>query len=220
MLARRWMSDAGYDQRWPVVGAHGLVWRVMAESGARRGSRCQSRCGIRTPRPWGIWCCWWAPRCRSPPSPGSWASRWPAGPRSTGRRARATSRGAAHRARSQAARCGGDALRLCGATELLCGLGITPTARFEVGVDQEPGQLFFEPFHVPNPDHLAQEVAKLLGQRSVRPMSGMYEGSLLRKRGASRAAPQLRNHARLSRTTGSAVSPGSVGLVVRLACPP
>lgn len=80
----------------------------------------------------------------------------------------------------------GDALRLCGATELLCGLGITPTARFEVGVDQEPGQWFFEPFQAHNPDHLAQEVAELVGERGVCAMSGTHEGSLLRRRGASR----------------------------------
>ncbi|GAA5103909.1 hypothetical protein [Haloechinothrix salitolerans] len=79
----------------------------------------------------------------------------------------------------------GESLRLAGATELLVGLGVTPTVTYDVGVEHEPGRSYFEPFHVYNPDHLAQEVAELLNQNSLRPMSGMYEGSLLRRRGAS-----------------------------------
>lgn len=84
----------------------------------------------------------------------------------------------------------GEPLRLCGATQLLSGLGVTPgvtpTVTFDADVDQEPGRTFHEPFQAYNPDHLAQEVAELLGQHGLRPMGGMYEGSLLRRRGASR----------------------------------
>ncbi len=80
----------------------------------------------------------------------------------------------------------GESLRLAGATDLLVGLGVTPTATYNVGVDEEPGRAYFEPFRVYNPDHLAEEAAELLSQQMLRPMSGMYEGSLLRRRGASR----------------------------------
>lgn len=80
----------------------------------------------------------------------------------------------------------GESLRLAGATELLMGLGVTPTATFDVAADEEPGRAYMQPFQTHNPDHLAEEVAELLSQHKVRPMSGMYEGSLLRRRGASR----------------------------------
>lgn len=79
----------------------------------------------------------------------------------------------------------GARLRLAGATELLVGLGVTPTATYDADVNQEPGRSYMEPFQTYNPDHLAHEVAELLNQHKVRPMSGMYEGSLLRRRGAS-----------------------------------
>lgn len=80
----------------------------------------------------------------------------------------------------------GEPLRLAGATELLVGLGVTPTATFDVDVDQEPDRAYIEPFQTYNPDHLAQDVAELLSQHKVRPMCCLYEGSLLRRRGASR----------------------------------
>lgn len=91
----------------------------------------------------------------------------------------------AERGRSPKLDAEGEPLRLAAATELLVGLGVTPTAIFDVDVDQEPGRAYMEPFQTYNPDHLAQDVADLLSQQRLRPMSGMYEGSLLRRRGAS-----------------------------------
>lgn len=80
----------------------------------------------------------------------------------------------------------GERLRLAGATELLFGLGVTPTATYDIDVDQEPGRAYMEPFQTYNPDHLAQDVAELLSQQhGLRPMSGMYEGCLRRRRGSS-----------------------------------
>ncbi|MPZ00597.1 MAG: hypothetical protein GEU97_22000 [Actinophytocola sp.] len=84
---------------------------------------------------------------------------------------------------------------MCGATELLVGPGMTPTATFEVDADQESDRSYFEPFRTYNPDHIAQEVAGLLSQWEPKPMVGMYEGSLLRRRGASML---LRGHGIMS----------------------
>jgi len=89
------------------------------------------------------------------------------------------------RGRSPKVDVDGESLRLAGATELLVGLGITPGVTFETDVAQEPGPSYMQPFQTYNPDHLAQDVAELLSQQMLRPMSGMYEGGLRRRRGAS-----------------------------------
>lgn len=91
----------------------------------------------------------------------------------------------AGRGRSPKLDAEGEPLRLAGASELLIGLGVTPTATYDVDVDDEPDRAYLQPFQTYNPDHLAHEVAELLSQHALRPMSGMYEGSLLRRRGAS-----------------------------------